>query len=147
KPFVFVCYAHADADRVYPHIERLRATGVELWFDRGIRAGSMWRQAVGEALDRATHVLFFVSRRSLESEHCDPEVQYALDKRKVVIPIFLERTELSTQLRVPLSRVHSLYCEQMSAEALRDALRDAILNQQRTLTTDAATGVRVGVAR
>jgi len=138
KPFVFVSYAHADADRVYPHIERLRAAGVELWFDQGIRAGEVWRQVLGEALDRATHLLFFVSQRSVESEHCDPEVQYALDKRKVVIPVFLERTELSPQLRLPLSRVHALYCDQMSAAALRDALRDAILNQPRVLTTDAS---------
>jgi len=142
RPFVFVCYAHADADRVYPHIERLRAAGVELWFDRGIRAGEVWRKSVAEALDRASHLLFFVSPHSLESEHCDPEVQYALDQRKVVIPVFLERTELSPQLRLPLSRVHSLYSDRMSAEALRDALRDAILDRHRTLTATASTPVR-----
>ncbi len=148
KPFVFVCYAHADVERVYPHIERLRADGIEVWFDRGIRAGTVWREVVTEALDRSTHVVFFVSRNSLESEHCDPEVQYALDKRKVVIPIFLERTELSPPLRVVLSRVHSLYCDQMSAETLRDALRDAILNQHGALTTTAsATGSGVGDTR
>jgi serine/threonine protein kinase/TolB-like protein len=148
KPFVFVCYAHADAARVYPYIERLRADGIELWFDRGIRAGSVWRQVVGEALDRATHILFFVSASSLRSEHCDPEVQYALDKRKVVVPVFLERTELSPQLRVPLSRVQALYCDRMSARALHDALRDAILSRHPSLTTPApVVSSRIGVAR
>lgn len=38
-PYVFVCYAHDDADVVYHEMTWLRDQGVNLWYDEGISAG------------------------------------------------------------------------------------------------------------
>lgn len=43
QPYVFVCYAHADSDIVYPEMVWLREQGTNLWYDEGISAGKNWR--------------------------------------------------------------------------------------------------------
>ena len=63
EPFVFVCYAHADKDRVYPQLDWLHDQGVNLWYDQGIAAGSNWRSEIGDSLLGASHVLFSFRRR------------------------------------------------------------------------------------
>lgn len=40
EPYIFVCYAHDDAARVYPEIARLREVGFHIWYDEGISPGS-----------------------------------------------------------------------------------------------------------
>ena len=108
-PFVFVCYAHEDRDVVYPEMAWLRDQGVNLWYDEGISAGKNWRTAIGDSLLRATHVLFYVSTGSLESDHCNREINLALDESKHVIPVFIEAVELTTDLKVGLNRVQALH--------------------------------------
>jgi adenylate cyclase len=129
-PYLFVCYAHDDEPRVYPHIEWLQQQGVELWFDRGIRAGAIWRREIAEALDRATHLLFFISRASLASEHCDREIQYALDHRKTIVPVFIERMTLTPELELALSRVQALDATTLERDALRRRIAVAIRGER-----------------
>ena len=63
EPFVFVCYAHEDADIVYPELAWLHELGTRIWYDEGISAGSNWRATIGDALMQAERLLFYVSRR------------------------------------------------------------------------------------
>ena len=37
--YIFVSYAHADADEVYPEITWLKEAGINIWYDEGISAG------------------------------------------------------------------------------------------------------------
>ena len=126
EPFVFVCYSHEDLERIESLIGLLNADGIQLWIDRGIRAGTFWRNEIAEALDRATHLLFFVSRASLDSEHCEGEVLDSLNQRKTVIPVFLDEVGLSPGLRLALGRVQALPASRMSNEMLHQELRRAI---------------------
>ena len=107
-PYVFVCYAHIDNERVYPEINWLHDQGVHIWYDEGISAGKNWRAEIGNSLLKAEHVLFFVSDGSLNSDHCNREINLALDEGKTVIPIYLEDVELTADLKIGLSRVQAL---------------------------------------
>lgn len=40
KPYVFISYAHANSDRVLPIIRAMQESGISIWFDEGIVAGS-----------------------------------------------------------------------------------------------------------
>ena len=42
EPYVFVCYAHENAARVYPEIQRLHEAGVQIWYGEGISPGTRW---------------------------------------------------------------------------------------------------------
>ena len=109
---IFVCYAHEDSDVVYPEMAWLRDQGVNLWYDEGISAGKNWRTAIGDSLLGASHILFYVSAGSLKSDHCNREINLALDEGKEVVPVYIEDVELTTDLKVGLSRVQALHREQ-----------------------------------
>ena len=108
EPFVFVCYAHDDADLVYDEMAWLNDQGFHIWYDEGVTAGENWRATIGDALMRADKVLFYVSAASLRSDHCNREVSLALDEGKEVLPVYLEAVDLPADLKVGLNRIHAL---------------------------------------
>ena len=112
EPFVFVCYAHEDAAVVYPELAWLHDHGVNVWYDEGISAGRIWREEIGDAIKGASHVLYYISESSLASDHCDREINFALDQRKNLLPVYLEEVALTTDLEVGLSRVQALHRNQ-----------------------------------
>ena len=98
-PYIFVCYAHADAAIVYPEIQWLVGQGINIWYDEGIPAGKNWRAEIGRSLERANKVLFYVSRSSLSSDHCNREINLALDEGREVVPVYLEELPLTPDLK------------------------------------------------
>ena len=108
-PYVFVCYAHDDSTTVYPELAQLRDEGANIWYDEGISAGANWRAVIGESLLGADRVLFYISHRSLASDHCNREINLALDQGKEVVPIYLEDVELTPDLMVGLNRIQALH--------------------------------------
>ena len=108
-PYIFVCYAHADDEIVYPEIAELSAQGINVWYDEGISAGRVWRAAIGDAIKNASAVLFYISPASLNSDHCSREINFALDERIDIVPSYLEKTQLTTDLQIGLGRVQALH--------------------------------------
>jgi TolB-like protein len=108
-PYVFVCYAHEDCEVVYPEIAKLHELGINIWYDEGISPGKNWRAAIGDSLLSSERVLFYISERSVASEHCNREINLALDERKDIVPVYLEDAELTSDLKVGLSRVQALF--------------------------------------
>ena len=49
-PFIFVSYAHANRDIVYPIIELLQNNGYHVWYDEGLRIGNDWRDELAEKI-------------------------------------------------------------------------------------------------
>ncbi|MGI9326800.1 MAG: TIR domain-containing protein [Pseudomonadales bacterium] len=112
EPYVFVCYAHDDEDVVYPEIAWLHEQGINIWYDEGISAGKIWREEIGDSIKGASKVLYYVSSSSLASDHCSREINFALDRHKNVLPVYLEDVTLTTDLEVGLSRVQALHRDQ-----------------------------------
>jgi TolB-like protein len=104
-----VCYSHEDKDVVYSEIAWLQQQGVNIWYDDGISAGQVWRAEIGDAIEKCTSILFYVSRSSLASAHCSREINLGLDEEKAILPIYLEKVNLTSDLRVGLSRVQALH--------------------------------------
>jgi len=80
-PYIFVCYTHDDMNAVYPEIQRLHEAGVRIWYDEAISPGTRWSDELARALSKASLVLFFCTPRSVESQHCQDEVNFALDEK------------------------------------------------------------------
>ena len=78
KPYIFVSYAHANADSVYPLMTALHERGVRIWYDEGIEPGSKWRDELSSAIENADKVLFLASKRSVTSPNCEREIDFAL---------------------------------------------------------------------
>ena len=136
-PYAFVCYAHDDSAIVYPELQYLRGRGVNVWYDEGIPAGSNWRAHIGGVLDGATQVLFYVSQASVSSDHCNREINYALDEGKHIVPVLLDDTPLPADLKMGLSRVQMIHRRELSADAYQRALAQA-------LTASTTSGIEAG---
>lgn len=108
EPYVFVCYSHHDEDMIFPEIGWLHEQGIHIWYDEGTSAGKVWRTEIANALDGASHVLLYLSPNLLTSPHCDREINFALDRDKRIIPIYLEPTKLTGDLELGLSRIQAI---------------------------------------
>ncbi|MFL7871901.1 MAG: tetratricopeptide repeat protein [Anaerolineales bacterium] len=115
EPYVFVCYAHADAEKVYADMIQVRKEGVNLWYDEGIAAGSSWRGEIAAAIKGASKFLFFISKESLVSSHCLREIDYALNHDIEILPVYLDDSSLPGELDLVLNRVQALFREKDSA--------------------------------
>ena len=80
EPYMFVCYAHESDEVVCPEIGWLRDQGVNIWYDEGISAGKVWRRELAEAIQGASKLLYYISDPSIQSKHCNREIECALDK-------------------------------------------------------------------
>ncbi len=98
KPFLFVSYARADGQLVYPTTNELAKTGVSIWIDRRIVAGDDWVAELETRLVRCSGILAFVSGSFVGSKYCGREIRFGDALNKKIIPIFLESVELSAGL-------------------------------------------------
>lgn len=125
ESYIFVCYAHKDADRVYADLVQLNDEGINIWYDEGIPAGSSWRAEIAGAIQGASRLLFYISESSLVSSHCLREVDFAVNHDIEIVPVYLDDSSLPAELELVLNRVHALFREKdpRYMEHLLDALR------------------------
>lgn len=107
-PYLFVSYAHKDDAAVLEIISTLQSRGFRVWYDEGIEAGSEWPECIASHLERAQLVLAFLSPAYLRSDNCRKEMHYALTKKKPVINVFLEQTELSPGMEMQIGNLFAL---------------------------------------
>lgn len=107
-PYIFVSYAHANDAAVLEIISTLQARGFRIWYDEGIEAGSEWPESIASHLERAQLVLAFLSPAYLRSDNCRKEMHYALTKKKPVINVYLEQTELSPGMEMQIGNLFAL---------------------------------------
>jgi hypothetical protein len=88
--FVFVSYAHQDKQTVFPIIERVHAGGYAIWYDKGITISSTWTDEIAIAIGKCKAFLLFVSKHSMASTYARAEVEFALNQKIRVIPVYLD---------------------------------------------------------
>lgn len=79
-PYIFISYAHKDAETVLPIIDRLQRDGYRVWYDEGIAPGSNWDEYISMHLDHSCNVLSFLSKAYVKSQNCKDEL--ALTRKK-----------------------------------------------------------------
>jgi hypothetical protein len=95
KPFLFISYARADGERVYPIVEELAGIGASIWIDRRIVGGDDWVVELENRILRCSGILAFVSAFFVGSKYCGREIRFGDALNKKIVPIFLESVELS----------------------------------------------------
>ena len=108
QPYIFVSYAHKNDAAVLEIIGTLQSRGFRVWYDEGIEAGSEWPESIASHLERAQLVLAFLSPAYLCSDNCRKEMHYALTKKKPVINVYLEQTELSPGMEMQIGNLFAL---------------------------------------
>jgi len=124
KPFVFVSYSHKDWQRVSLFIKKLQDNLCHVWFDEGIKSGSVWNDDLAEHLIQSDVILLFLSSSSIESEFVLSEVNFGRNHNKKILPVYLEPIELPIGLEFQLSTVQAIHLYQFDdSEALKRIIK------------------------
>lgn len=116
EPYIFVSYAHSDSERVFPIIRRLFDDGYRLWYDEGIDPGTEWPEEIAAHLEGCHALLLFISPRSIESHNVRREINLALNRKKRLLCVYLEETQLSAGMEMQLSLLQSIHCTYPQSE-------------------------------
>jgi hypothetical protein len=114
----FISYSRKDSRYAEELEKELREVGVKVWRDlSNIKPGSPWPEALEEALNESTHVLFIATPQSRRSEYVQDELTYAKQKGKSIVPLLYEQVEL------PLLLVSTQYIDfRHNRQAARNTL-------------------------
>ena len=121
RPYFFVSYAHKQSDTVVDTIRILHSGGFRLWYDEGIPAGSDWPTNIARHMEGCQWVLFFLSRRAMESPNCYSEIRTAARQCKPILVVRLEDAEVDEAWRELLAEAPVIPLLD-TAEARADAI-------------------------
>ena len=97
---VFLSYSRSDSLIVDKIANDLQREGIDIWFDRqNIKPGQNWREQIENALNDASFLIIFISKKSLQSKAVQLEYRAAFGNQKraggtCLIPVLVEKTEL-----------------------------------------------------
>lgn len=117
EPFVFVSYAHADAELAYPLISGLQERGLRIWFDDGMDVGDLWDEVIPDHVEQCAAMLCLVSTRFTDSNNCLDEIHYAKEQKKELLILHLENEELPRNFRFRYGRFHALKLSDYSEQS------------------------------
>lgn len=123
EPFVFVSYAHADAELAYPIISGLQERGMRIWFDDGLDVGDIWEDVIPDHVEQCAAMLCLVSTRFTDSNNCLDEIFYAREQKKELLILHLEDQALPRNFRFRYGRYHA---ERLSAYSDRSVLLERL---------------------
>lgn len=126
-PYVFISYAHLDANRIYPLIQRIQDRGFRVWYDEGLEVGSHWDEAISEHLYNCSCVICFVTGNFLTSQNCLDEIHFAKELNKEPMIVYLDDVTPPIPFQFRYGRLHAL---RRSMSASDDALLDELTNTE-----------------
>lgn len=87
----FISYARVNREQVDQLVEILDRSGHDVWIDKEIAGGDDWWQLILDEIEQADVFVFVLSARSSSSMYCQTELRYALDLKKPILPVMIER--------------------------------------------------------
>lgn len=102
RPYLFISYAHLQSQEVLDTIRVLHDKGYRLWYDEGIPAGSDWPANIARHMQDCQGVIYFLSRRAMESPDCYSEMRTATRLGKPILVVRLEDVPVKEEWQVLL---------------------------------------------
>lgn len=135
---VFVSYSSQDKHRVFPVIERLRLCGVTVWVDQGgIDGAVLWSEEIVEAIESCKVLMLMVSSSSISSHNVVKEVALSSERKKHILPVYLERVDLPKALQYPLAGIQHVEHVEDTEGSFQSVLRSLTRMGVSLATTEA----------
>jgi TIR domain len=136
-PRAFFSYSRHDSEFVLKLAKDLREGGAQVWLDQlDIEPGQRWDSAVEQALSNCPTTLLVLSPSSVASTNVMDEVSYALEERKLIIPVLYQDCKIPFRLR----RVQYVDVRTDYQDGLHDLLRMMDARQPHFVALNASTG-------
>lgn len=126
EPYIFVCYAHVDAETVYPELSWLSSEGFHVWYDEGIEPGLSWRDEVATSIMHCSLFLVYLSPRAVLSPVCLQEINLALNYERKILAVHLDETHLPPGLELSLSEKQAIYKKDYSELEFKTKVSGAV---------------------
>jgi TolB-like protein/Tfp pilus assembly protein PilF len=141
---VFISYAAKDRERVALLVEGLQKAGVSVWIDMdGIEVAAMWSREIVSAIRECKVLLLSISLHSTESENVVKELALASERKKPIIPIYLEPAEIPETMEYQLAGIQRVeFFEGREDSAMRAVIR--ALSKLGVTVTDEASAAAAG---
>ena len=144
RPSVFISYHHGSAEFAGRLIEDLATAGHTSWIDtEAIKGGDEWINAIVTGLNNSYALIVIVTTEALQSHWVRKEILFAIQKKKLVIPLLIEDLVQSDGyfLLIDCQGVACFNCEYDSAftrllRALPRPVTTVAATTTRTLETD-----------
>lgn len=108
-PYAFLSYSHKDKEDAERITRELIDRGFRVWFDEGLTPAKEWDEVIANRVENCGYFIALISRNYLESENCRDELNYARDKNRPRMLIYLEDVELPGGMAMRLLRNHALH--------------------------------------
>lgn len=106
---VFISYSHVDKSAADAACATLEAAGIRCWIaPRDIAPGAEWGEAIVEAIDHSPIMVLIFSSESSESPQIRREVERAVDRGIMIMPVRIEPAEPTRSLAYFMAGVHWL---------------------------------------
>ena len=109
KPFIFISYSHKNKNEVISIMQRLQNDGYRLWYDEGIHPGSEWADYIAQFVSKCSIFLAFISDEYLLSSNCKDELDFARNKEKSRVLIYLKDVELPEGMSLRFNRLQNIH--------------------------------------
>lgn len=97
----FISYSAKDEDFVEPLCQKLKVSGVQLWFAKwDIKPGDSWNKSIDDALEKCAKMLVILSPSSVASEEVQGEYYTFFDEKKPVFPIVYRNCKIPRRLKL-----------------------------------------------
>ena len=118
EKYIFISYSHRDGERVRPIFERLFCEGFNIWYDDGIDVGTEFPEVIAEHIKNCSEYIYFISNNSVNSDFCRNELTVARSKKKRILPVYLEDTEIPDGLELQIANYQKIFMWQYSESFL-----------------------------
>lgn len=108
-PYLFLSYSHRDVDAAAELIDRLKQAGFRLWYDEGIVPGTEWDENIANKIAGCGYFIALISKAYLASSNCRDELNYARDREKPRLLIYLEEVTLPAGMEMRLNRLLAIH--------------------------------------
>ena len=107
-PYIFISYSHRNASAAAEIIRSLNLAGFRVWYDEGLIPGREWDDDVAHIILGCSYFIPLISREYLASNNCRDELNYARDKEKPMMLIYLEDVDLPAGMELRLGRIFAV---------------------------------------
>lgn len=130
RPYLFISYAHLQSREVLETIRVLHDRGYRLWYDEGIPAGSDWPANIARHMQDCQGVIYFLSRRAMESPDCYSEMRTAARLGKPVLVVRLEDAPVKEEWQALLEGKNQIPLLESGAERAEAILRSGFVTKR-----------------
>ncbi len=109
EPYIFLSYSHKDTDEASQIVGQMMHNRFRIWYDEGVVPGTQWDEHIAARVVNCSFFIALVSRAYVRSSNCLDELNYARDKEKPILLIYLEDTALPVGMEMRLGRLLAVH--------------------------------------